>query len=525
MGRSAVLCLAGVVLGYFVCGCGGARVGPGDNRPVGGEAVSVGPIEVQAEEPTAISTLPLNSPASAPIGFTVIHGTRIVRLREMGYTRIAFAGDQDGDCEIYTVDADGTNLQKLTNNSVPDRQPAWSPDGTRIAFARKVSGVDQIFVMNADGSGAEKLTANPGGSSMPAWSPDGQSIVYCSATGTPPISNLWTMHADGTHKRQITSLTKHAYHPDWSPDGRLIVFQVGVGTEAEISIIQPDGSGRNLLTSNTDRDYEPVWSPDGRLIAFQSDRDGGIFQIYTMTVDGGNITPLPWPNSFEQSWCPDGRRLALRRMIGYIMDIFVVSLDGKDVFNLTMSDDWEEGPAWCPVPAAKRVLIGGAGSDGGSNPPFGAARPLVVVGLGPDGMASATTIQIAETDWASLKVSRLSGLGAYLVGARILGTNIRQVLEDRGRGLAPRVWQVSGTPNTGGILIYWSAETGKVASVLVTADTALSDSAATVSSGRVIVQGSFPEVYSARDPARNLVVGNAREVVLNSRTGEVMQVR
>jgi len=63
------------------------------------------------------------------------------------------------------MNADGSAVTRLTNNSVPDGTPTWSPDGTKIVFNRLVAppaGNQQLFVMNADGSGQTQLTFPPG---------------------------------------------------------------------------------------------------------------------------------------------------------------------------------------------------------------------------------------------------------------------------------------------------------------------------------------------------------------------------
>ena len=55
------------------------------------------------------------------------------------------------------MNPDGSGVTRLTTNSGPDIEPAWSPDGTKIVFARFITIVGQenrdIFVINADGSG------------------------------------------------------------------------------------------------------------------------------------------------------------------------------------------------------------------------------------------------------------------------------------------------------------------------------------------------------------------------------------
>ncbi len=48
--------------------------------------------------------------------------------------KIAFQSDRGGDHEIYTMNADGTKIVKLTTNPTEDEDPAFSPDGKKIAF-------------------------------------------------------------------------------------------------------------------------------------------------------------------------------------------------------------------------------------------------------------------------------------------------------------------------------------------------------------------------------------------------------
>lgn len=74
---------------------------------------------------------------------------------------------------------DSGSQVRLTENTVPDNQPAWSPDGRRIAFVRNEictggcppSPDSEIVAMNADGTGAKQLTHNRVGEASPAWQP------------------------------------------------------------------------------------------------------------------------------------------------------------------------------------------------------------------------------------------------------------------------------------------------------------------------------------------------------------------
>jgi pimeloyl-ACP methyl ester carboxylesterase len=82
----------------------------------------------------------------------------------------------DGDWEIYVIDADGGNLRQLTENTVDDRGPAWSPDGTQLAFvSNRDTGLPndtEIYVMNADGSDPRRITDRSGFEWGVDWRPE-----------------------------------------------------------------------------------------------------------------------------------------------------------------------------------------------------------------------------------------------------------------------------------------------------------------------------------------------------------------
>ena len=105
--------------------------------------------------------------------------------------RIAFVSDRDGPpryFDIYVMDADGDNLQRLTNDRNDDRHPSWSPDGQRIVFGARRKGhfetkfavTYEIYVMDADGANQQRLTENRKNDWGPSWSPDGKRIVFAS---------------------------------------------------------------------------------------------------------------------------------------------------------------------------------------------------------------------------------------------------------------------------------------------------------------------------------------------------------
>ena len=98
---------------------------------------------------------------------------------------IAFESNRDGTPEIYVMNADGTGIQeRLTNfsaeptpSNVSVTKPTWSPSGDRIAFHRRVGaqgvrGHFEVYTMNADGTNVTQITfttPSPGFSGFPSW--------------------------------------------------------------------------------------------------------------------------------------------------------------------------------------------------------------------------------------------------------------------------------------------------------------------------------------------------------------------
>jgi TolB protein len=112
--------------------------------------------------------------------------------------------------ELYLINPDGSDLQRLTFNQEEERAPAWAPDGTRIVFMCRIGAevnpmADfEICVMNADGTGLTQLTDNSVFDGTPTFSPDGRHILFHRTVGGPGSGNQQlfimnaSLNADGT---------------------------------------------------------------------------------------------------------------------------------------------------------------------------------------------------------------------------------------------------------------------------------------------------------------------------------------
>lgn len=142
-------------------------------------------------------------------------------------TKIAFSSRQvDPAADVMVMNPDGSGVVDITNNpGVEDSWPSWSPDGTMIAFhsRRDDPAGEEIYRMNADGSNVVRLTFNTGpvqGSFdiFPAWSPDGSRILWNSGRDGTGFGEVYTMNAtNGSDVRRITNNPGVDQRCDWQP--------------------------------------------------------------------------------------------------------------------------------------------------------------------------------------------------------------------------------------------------------------------------------------------------------------------
>jgi TolB protein len=244
--------------------------------------------------------------------------------------RIAF----DNFDDVWTIDADGTDLTRLTNSPEPDFDPSWSPDGTQIAFRSERSGEPEIWVMNADGTGQRRLAAGL----SPAWSPDGSLIAFAGRAG------LSVIGPEGMGLRVLPN-TEGGEYPSWSPDGSRIAFNSNLTGEHVMYIAQADGS-KVVDLSRVGEGWQVDWSPDGRSILFTSHRDhpDNYTDVYVMHPDGSAVRRLTHNRAYTPAWSPDGDHIVFSAP-----GLFIMDPDGSEVRALhtpgvgeTSLPDWTD---------------------------------------------------------------------------------------------------------------------------------------------------------------------------------------
>ncbi len=212
------------------------------------------------------------------------------------------------DYDVYAVNLNGQELQRLTSSSGYDAEATISPDGKTIVWTSVKDGDLDLYVMNVDGSNPRRLTDEIGYDGGAFFSPDSKRIVYRAAHPTDPAEvtkyqellaqrlvepgqlEVFVMNADGTGKKQVTSNGASNFSPFFHPDGTRVIFSSNVETRGaggrpsfHLYLVNEDGTGLERLTTEGHFNSFPMFSPDGRRLVWVSDRHAkqpGEFNVF-----------------------------------------------------------------------------------------------------------------------------------------------------------------------------------------------------------------------------------------------------
>lgn len=238
-------------------------------------------------------------------------------------------------------------LDYPSDPAASDVQGKFSPDGGRIAFRRGPMPHSDLFVMNADGSDLRRITMLR--AQMPGfdWMPDGQSLVFASDHGG--IVALYRVSlADGG----IQPLgIERAWWPDVASLRNEMVF-VREAAAMEVAEVEIDGvadPAPRRLAPTSRSNASATYSPDGRRVALVSDRSG---ESALYLVEDGTTRRLaehPDASIVEPRWSADGREL-----------LYVVRGGGSRLYAVEVESGWAREI----TPAGHMVMSAAFSPDG-----------------------------------------------------------------------------------------------------------------------------------------------------------------
>ncbi|MCM1377301.1 MAG: S9 family peptidase [Clostridium sp.] len=278
--------------------------------------------------------------------------------------------ENKGNSEIYTMNADGSEMKRLTTTAGSESSLQWIDNGERIAFLAKdkESGKPQVFSMKADGGDRICLSSMENGVESFRFSPDGKRVVMSAAIkpfnqdttvfeGLPKttgrvVNDLMYKHwdewvtqiphpfvanFDGKKISDAKDIMKDEPYEcpmrpfggaesfAWSPDSKQLIYvsrkEVGkdyaFSTNSNLYLYDlASGKTVNLTEENPGYDTAPKFSPDGKSIAWLSmatpkyEADKNRLMVMDMaTKKKRDLTANwdRWPEEF--TWGPDGKEI------------------------------------------------------------------------------------------------------------------------------------------------------------------------------------------------------------------------
>ncbi|MBE0434162.1 PD40 domain-containing protein [candidate division WOR-3 bacterium] len=227
---------------------------------------------------------------------------------------IAVAASKSDRADIYLVNLDGSNAQKVVSGGM-NTDPVFSPDGGSIAFVSDRDGDEDLYLYDLTTREVRQLTRNTAQDFAPSFSPDGRDLVF--------VSNMdemlkWEIYTINIESGRIARLTNNEYwdgFPKFAAGGQSIVFSSKRGKTEDIYVMRRDGGGVELLYSSPADDNDPTLVQEN--LFFKSEKDGE-WEIYRYNIERQHLLRLTnneWPD-----WNPrvshDGTKILVARKSG-----------------------------------------------------------------------------------------------------------------------------------------------------------------------------------------------------------------
>ena len=270
---------------------------------------------------------------------------------------IAFASDRSGIPQIWTMKTDGTELTQITD--LPDGacHPNYSPDGQKLVITspcrdkQDLYKLSALFIINADGTGMRPIISVPGGDFDGVWSPDGKKILFTSLRDSNSIPNLYVLDLETDTATLLTSTSAYDRSGAWSPDGSEIAFESTRLGVSHVWIMDAKGEKvalREFTENNIESGYMPDWAKSGNIMVFSAGSTRGLYIKQTETLTAPAVEVVSLRPIRDAVFSPDSYWLAFEGQVDEQRDIYIITINGSNMTNLTNDDALDFHPDWQP---------------------------------------------------------------------------------------------------------------------------------------------------------------------------------
>jgi Tol biopolymer transport system component len=252
---------------------------------------------------------------------------------------ILFISDKSGTSQLYSMNADGSNVQGLTNDTnfaITDAK--WSPDGKKIAVltplkqnggVRRNGGV--IYTMNSDGTNYFQVTTEEiqvqdsthglvsyGGAHGPVWSPDSRQLAFTRSTLTDVATSsaIFVIDIDGSNEKRVSRMMFDDEVTSWAPTGsNLMGLELDYAT-SKFKIVIFDFSGNHIdsLQDSATTFQMALYSTIGHKIAYTAWKDGA-HNVFVVGADWSNTLQITHNESaynYPVSWSSNDQDILIQ---------------------------------------------------------------------------------------------------------------------------------------------------------------------------------------------------------------------
>lgn len=278
---------------------------------------------------------------------------------------VTSGASKNSEREVYIMDWDGENKQRITHHRTLTLSPAWSFDGKKLAYTafmqRKTtkSRNADLFLYDFETNKSKIISYRKGINSGASFDPSGNSLVLTlSGDGNPDI---YRTSLSGEIMARLTKgpLGAMNVEPSVSPDGSKIAYSSDRAGRPMVFIMNADGDSSSVpkrITFAGSFNAAPSWSPDGKLLAFSGWASKN-FDIFTVTPEGGELKRITKAfrsngkpaNHENPSVSPDGHMIVYTSNRTGNQQLYISTLDGQSEWRITQDNLYYFQPKWSPL--------------------------------------------------------------------------------------------------------------------------------------------------------------------------------